>query len=190
MLFKRRERPGHWDRFRLWLWPRVSWRRSVLYYAKRILRLKGTPHAIALGTGVGVFCSITPFVGFHLLMTLALAWVLGANLIAGAIGTVIGNPITFPLIWASTYEIGHLILEGASGSAPARLGHELTHKSFTQIIPLLKPMLVGALPLGLLLAALTYIIIYKAVSAYQAARRRRLEERSALGRIAESGQKT
>ena len=28
MLFKRREAQGYWERFKLWLWPRVSWRRS------------------------------------------------------------------------------------------------------------------------------------------------------------------
>ena len=51
MLFRRREEPGYWERFKLWLWPRVSWRRSALYYLKRILRLSGTPYAIAHGCG-------------------------------------------------------------------------------------------------------------------------------------------
>ena len=53
MLFRRREEPGYWERFKLWLWPRVSWRRSALYYLKRILRLSGTPYAIAMGAAVG-----------------------------------------------------------------------------------------------------------------------------------------
>ena len=44
MLFKRRSEQGLWDRFRLWLWPRRSFRRSALYYLKRILRLTGTPY--------------------------------------------------------------------------------------------------------------------------------------------------
>jgi uncharacterized protein (DUF2062 family) len=189
MLFRRRERPGQWHRLRLWLWPRVSWRRSALYYAKRVLRLSGTPHAIALGAAVGVFASFTPLVGFHLIISFAIAWALGANMVAGAIGTAIGNPLTFPLIWASTYELGNLILKGVSTGAPARLGHDLTHKSFEQILPLLKPMAVGSLPLGLTAAALVYLIAYKAVSAYQQARRKRFERRGGSARMAESGQK-
>jgi uncharacterized protein (DUF2062 family) len=189
MLFRRREQPGQWDRLRLWVWPRRSWRRSALYYVKRVLRLSGTPHAIALGAAIGVFASFTPFVGFHLALTFAIAWLLGANMIAGAFGTVIGNPVTFPLIWASTYEIGYLILRGVSRQAPARLGHDLTHKSFEQLIPLLKPMLIGAVPVGLIAAAIVYLLLYKAVSAYQGARRKRLAERNGGGRMAESGQK-
>jgi uncharacterized protein (DUF2062 family) len=189
MLFQRRERPGYWHRLRLWLWPRVSWRRSALYYVKRILRLSGTPHAIALGAAVGVFASFTPLVGFHLIITFVVTWALGANMIAGGIGTAIGNPLTFPLIWASTYEVGSLILRGASTDAPARLGHDLTHKSFEQILPLLKPMLVGSVPLGLAVAIPIYLIVYKTVSAYQQARRKRFGERRQNGQIAESGQK-
>ncbi len=174
MLFRRRTRLGLWSRFRLWLWPRVSWRRSALYYAKRILRLSGTPYAIAMGAAVGAFASFTPFVGLHLILTVVLAWLLRANMIAGALGTAIGNPLTFPLIWASTFEIGQIILRGASDGAPDRLEHELTNKSFEQIIPLIKPMLVGALPLGLIAGGLTYLIAYKGVSAYQQARRKRM----------------
>jgi len=188
MLFKRRKRPGFWGRFRLWLWPRVSWRRSLLYYLKRVLRLSGTPYAIAMGTAIGAFASFTPFVGLHLFITLALAWLLGANMIAAAIGTTIGNPLTFPLIWATTYELGHLVLKGASRNAPARLEYELTNKSFEQILPLMKPMLIGSIPLGLIVGALTYLIVYKAVSAYQEARRRRVALRDGEGRMAESGQ--
>jgi hypothetical protein len=189
MLFRRRERPGLWGRFRLWLWPRVSWRRSSIYYAKRILRLSGTPYAIALGTAIGVSASFTPFLGFHLIITLAVAWLVGANMIAGAIGTAVGNPLTFPLIWASTYEIGYLLMQGASRAAPARLEHDLTHKSFEQLLPLLKPMVVGSIPLGLVAASITYLIMYKAVSAYQEARRKRLAARNGGARMAASGQK-
>jgi uncharacterized protein len=177
MLFRRREEQGYWDRFRLWLWPRVSWRRSALYYIKRILRLSGTPHAIAFGVALGVFVSFTPFLGFHIGITLVIAWLVGANAIAGALGTAIGNPLTFPFIWASTYKIGTLILRGVSRVPPAHLEHDITHRSLAEIGPLIKPMLVGALPLGLTAGAIVYLLIYKAVSAYQETRRRRLAGR-------------
>jgi uncharacterized protein (DUF2062 family) len=189
MLFKRRENPGLWDRFRLWLWPRVSWRRSGLYYLKRILRLSGTPYAIAMGTAVGVFASFTPFVGLHIVITLALAWLFGANMIAGGIATAVGNPLTFPLIWASTYELGHVILGGVNSAAPARLGDELASWNFDQILPLLKPMLVGSITLGAAAGLLAYLVVYKAVSAYQEARRKRAATRNGGARMAESGQK-
>ena len=186
MLFKRRNEPSALGRLRLWLWPRVSWRRSGLYFVKRILRLSGTPYAIAMGAAIGAFASFTPFVGLHLILTLAAAWLVRANMIAGAIGTSLGNPLTFPLIWASTYELGQIILRGGSRAPPPRLEYDLMHKSFDQLLPLLKPMAVGSIPIGAVVGALAYLIVYKAVSAYQTARRRRLN--GANGRVAESGQ--
>jgi uncharacterized protein (DUF2062 family) len=177
MLFRRRVEQGHWERLRLWVWPRVSWRRSYQYFVKRILRLSGTPHAIALGAAVGAGASFTPFIGFHLLLTFAVAWLLGANMIAGALATTVGNPITFPFIWASTYQIGYFVLDGASRRAPARLEHDLLHRPLSEIVPLIEHMLVGSLPLGILAGGLMYLVVYKAVSAYQATRRRRLADR-------------
>src|SRR5215207_1487138 len=124
MLFKRRQTPGYWERFKLWLWPRVSWRRSALYYLKRILRLSGTPYAIAMGAAVGAAVSFTPFIGFHFILAFLIAWPLRGNMIAGAIGTCVGNPLTFPLIWATTYELGHLIMNQEGRHVPMRLGED------------------------------------------------------------------
>ena len=174
MLFKRREKATFWERFRVGMWPRVSWRRSGNYYIKRMLRLSGTPYAIAIATAIGAGVSLTPFLGFHFLITFALAWLLRGNLIAGAIGTCLGNPLTFPFIWAATYEVGQFILRGRSVDAPARLTNELASKSIDQIWPLIKPMLVGSVPLGLATGCVVYFAVHKAVSAYQDRRRERL----------------
>lgn len=177
MLFRRREEQGYWQRLRLWVWPRVSWRRSVLYYLKRILRLTGTPYAIAMGTALGVFVTFTPFFGFHIVITFLIAWLFGANMIAGALATAIGNPLTFPFIWASTYQVGYLILKGVNRAPPPRLENEIVHRSIAEIVPLIEPMLIGSVPLGLAAGGITYLLVYKAVSAYQTARRRRLADR-------------
>jgi uncharacterized protein (DUF2062 family) len=181
MLFRRRHNLGRWDRLRVWLWPRVSWRRSALYYLKRILRLSGAPHAIALGAAIGVAVTFTPFVGFHLAITFAVAWLLGGNMLAGAIGTFVGNPLTFPLIWAGTYQLGHYFMRGWAHGAPAELQHEITHRSLSEILPLVEPMIIGAIPLGLAAGAVTYVVAGKAVAAYQEARRQRLAERREVG---------
>ena len=98
MLFRRREELSYWQRFKLWLWPRVSWRRSGLYYLKRILRLSGTPYAIAMGSAVGAAVAFTPFIGLHLILTFAIAWAVRGNMIAGAIcGTVVRKSADLPL---------------------------------------------------------------------------------------------
>jgi uncharacterized protein (DUF2062 family) len=186
MLFRQRHEPGSWERFKLWLWPRVSWRRSALYYVKRILRLAGTPYAIAMGAAVGAGVSFTPFIGFHVALTFLIAWLLRGNMIAGAIATSIGNPLTYPLIWASTYQLGHLILEREGGASPVRLDHELLHQSWDQLWPIIEPMGIGSIPLGFAVGFAVYFIVYKAVSAYRDSRSQRLAgRRPQLGAPAE-----
>jgi uncharacterized protein (DUF2062 family) len=177
MLFRRREELNLWERFKLWLWPRVSWRRSGLYLLKRVLRLSGTPYAIAMGAAVGASVSFTPFLGLHFILTFAIAWLLRANMIAGAIATSIGNPLTFPLIWAGTYQLGHFLLNREGRTMPARLEHDLVHKSWDQLWPILKPMTVGAVPIGFAVGLAVYLVVYKAVSAYRDSRSQRFAGR-------------
>lgn len=178
MLFKRRQELSYWQRFKLGLWPRVSWRRSGLYYVKRILRLSGSTYAIAMGSAVGAAVAFTPFIGLHLVLTFAIAWMVRGNMIAGAIsGTFFGNPVTYPLIWAGTYQLGRLILFHEARPAPARLEHDLLHKSWDQLWPIVKLLTVGCVPLGLAAGAIVYFLVYKGLIAYRESRSQRFAGR-------------
>jgi uncharacterized protein (DUF2062 family) len=178
MLFRRRMQPGYLERLKLWLWPRVSWRRSALYYSKRILRLSGSPYAIAMGAGVGAAVAFTPFLGLHLVITFVVAWMLRGNLIAGAIaGSAFGNPISYPFIWAATYQIGQVLLHNERRPAPEQLGHDLLHKSWSELWPLIEPLSVGSIPLGVGAGFIVYILVHKAILAYRDGRSRRFAAR-------------
>jgi len=174
MLFKRRDRIGIFERFRVWLWPRVSWRRSTLYFFKRILRLSATPYAISMGAACGAFASCTPFIGLHFVLGAAIAFLLRGNLIASAVGTSVGNPLTFPFIWAGTFKLGHAIV-GSTGHVMPEFHEQFYQKSFDQLWPLIKPMTAGAVPIGLVIGTAMYIIVYQSVSVYQARRRIRFQ---------------
>ena len=43
---------------------------------------------------------------------MGIAYIVRANIVAAAIGTVAGNPWTFPFIWLWTYWLGRKILGG------------------------------------------------------------------------------
>ncbi|MBO6756046.1 MAG: DUF2062 domain-containing protein [Roseibium sp.] len=185
MLFRRRQSPSRIQRLRVAVWPRHSWARSTRYFSKRVLRLTATPHAIAIGFAAGAFASFTPFIGLHFLIAFALAYVVGGNLIAAAFGTGVGNPLTFPFIWTITFQVGQMVLRGeAVPSAPANLEAEfqagLFSRSMDTVLPLIKPMLVGAIPLGLATAIICYVIVFKSVEVYQRRRRKKLERKRAL----------
>lgn len=184
MLFGRKVPAGLAERVRTSLWPRRSFWRSGKYFAKRALRLSASPHAIASGVAAGVFVSFLPIPGFHFVIAALFAWMIAGNVVASAIGTAFGNPITFPVIWGACYEVGHLILHGsaATPSQPIHLGHALAHFDFAPLWePLLKPITVGAIPLGLFFATVFYVLTRWAATAFRDRRRRRLAERARAG---------
>ena len=81
--------------------------RSGQYVTKRILRLTATPHAVAAGVAAGAFTSFTPFMGLHFLLAAVLAWMVRGNLLAPALGTFVGNPLTFPFGHPRSQQSGH-----------------------------------------------------------------------------------
>jgi len=169
MLFKRREAESLLARLRVSLWPRRSWSRSTRYVVHRVRRLSATPHAVALGFAAGVFAACTPFMGAHMMLAALLAWIIGGSIVAAILGTFVGNPITYPIFWVGTYELGSLMLGGALDKPSLDLSAGLFQTD--QLWPIVKPMSLGALPIGLALGALSYALVRPFVNAYQHRRR-------------------
>ncbi|MCR4282285.1 MAG: DUF2062 domain-containing protein [Bauldia sp.] len=177
MLFRAREKAPLAERLRLALWPRVSWSRSARYMKKRVLRLAGSPYAIAAGVGVGVFSAFTPFLGLHIVIAIILAFLIGGNVVAAALGTTFANPLTLPFIWASTYKVGRVIIGGPHFPGPDDVPANLAEKSVHAIWPVIKPMMVGSIPLGIVAGLIFYVIVFLATRAFQTVRRERLATR-------------
>ncbi|MDO9417491.1 DUF2062 domain-containing protein [Pararhizobium sp.] len=170
MLFRRRKPATFADRLSATLWPRKGATRSLRYFGLSILRIRATPHAIAAGVAAGVVSSCTPFLGLHTIMAFAFAWLVGGNMIAAVLGTAFGNPLTFPLIWSASYRLGHAML----GVAPAHDGATLNlvalfeHLEFAKLWdPVLKPMLLGSLPLELAFGGVFYLLTLFGVRQFQ-----------------------
>lgn len=181
MLFRRRKAASLGERVRTFLWPRRSFARSARYFARRVLRLSATPHAIAGGVAAGVFASFMPYLGFHFIIAGVVAWVIGGNLIAAALGTAIGNPIMLPFIWAGTLATGRFLLWGSHPEKvmPLQLGRVLSELDFVHLWrPLLLPMSVGGCVLGALAGLLAYMVTYWAVGVFREQRRKVLAEKA------------
>lgn len=182
MLFRRRK-PATWrDRVRDFFWPRKGLSRPIRYFAKRILRLSATPHAVATGVAIGTLSAFTPFLGLHVVLAVALTYVLSGNMIAAALATAIANPLTLPLIWTGTFQVGERILGTASENSgiPVDLAQLIDHLTLSDLwAPVLEPMLVGSIVLGLPVAVLAYAATRLGVRAFRKKRLRRLLERTA-----------
>lgn len=182
-MFKRRNRLSFLQRVSAIFWPRSGWRRSGVYVAHRLRRLPGTPYRIAAGFASGAAVSFTPFIGLHFVLAAGLALLVRGNVIASAIGTMVGNPWTFPFIWLWTYSLGRWVLgsEGGLTGLPENLSfqHLIDHP-----LDVLLPMIVGSIPTALVAWFVFFWPLQRTVAGYQAVRRRRLSKRLKRGRMA------
>ena len=91
-----------------------SFNRTKKYFLLNLKRMKGSSHDIAIGLACGIAVSFTPFLGLHALLAITLAWILRGSMAAALVGTLFGNPWTFPFIWYLSYEIGKLFISDAN----------------------------------------------------------------------------
>ncbi len=179
-MFKRRRPLNLLQRVRQFVWPREGWTRAMSYIWLRTLRLHGSAHSVALGLAIGSFISASPFLGAHILLGGLIAWMLGGNIIASAIGTLIGNPISFPFIWIATYQSGIFLLglEGGNTDLSAFSFELLWQAPLSTLLPLITPMSVGMFPIGLLLGIATYYPGLWVIKAYKRQRSLRVSGKS------------
>lgn len=183
MLFSPKNQPSVWRKFLSWLWPRSGFRRAALYIWHRIARLPGSAHSIAAGFASGAAVSFTPFLGLHFLMSFVLAWVVRGNLVAAAIGTALGNPWTFPVIFALTGNIGAFLLgEGVTDQVPVWDWSQISNAPYDYIVsflPIVFPLLVGGIPAAIVVWVLVYFSFKSLIVSYRKKRADKLAVRQA-----------
>ena len=145
------------------------------YMLLRLYRMRGTPHSIAAGLACGVAISFTPFVGMHFVLAGTVAFLLRANVLASAIGTVAGNPWTFPFIWIATLYTGRRILGGTYLNVTdidffhffQNAMRALMTFDFSAFIhdvwPILWPMIIGSIPFYVVAWGVTYYFSKRAL---------------------------
>lgn len=150
-----------------------------------MLRLRASPHEIALGCAAGVFAAFTPFLGLQMLLAVVLAMVFRVNVPAALLGTFAGNPLSWPVIWAMSYVTGAYLL----GNDPALSAEYVSHSAeiiaaaashptpvaldaaASTIAPHFKSLLIGSLLVGLIAAFISYYPTRRAVRRFQRSRR-------------------
>jgi len=171
VLFKPRTPRTILYRARNIVWPRAGWSRTLSYLRHRVARLPGSPESIALGLACGIAISFTPLIGFHFLVAALLAWAMGGNFLASALGTAFGNPWTFPLIWLWIFKLGTWIL-----GAEADVSEELTQATIRDnVFDIFLPMLVGGIPTAIVVWFGSYYPLKYVIRSYRRARRHRVE---------------
>ena len=117
--------------------------RTKKYISLSIKRIKGTPQALSLGLATGIAISFTPFIGLHALLAIFISWVIGGSMAAALIGTLFGNPWTFPFIWYFTFEIGQFINYGFL-SYEEEFSFKVIKKEISTLLVILKNIIIFA----------------------------------------------
>ncbi len=183
-MFRRRHRLALSRRVRDFMWPRAGWWRASKYVVYRVRRLPGSPARIALGFACGAFISFTPLFGLHYLLAIAAAWLLRASIIASFLGANLGWFYPFVVVWA--YGLGTRIM-GASGALAASSGAgsgDLLRHPWSAFLP----TMVGSIPVGLAIAAVSFAFAYWTVIGYRGFRQRRIAQLARARRAAAAGE--
>lgn len=158
--------------------------RTGKYYFLKLLRLRGTPHSIAMGAAIGVFIGLTPTIPFHTIAILAISVITRTSLIAALItSVVVCNPLTYIAIYYFSLVLGNLVTPFTLNWEKIKsvLNVVLSDGSLeTRIQPLLSMgyeativMLVGGTVLALPFAIATYYGFLFLIVSYRKKRRQK-----------------
>ncbi len=142
----------------------IKLNRIISYYKLRLARLPGSNYAISSGFACGAMVSFTPLLGFHFVLAVIFAYLIRGNFIAALIGTVVGNPVTFPFIWGIIYKIGTYI----TNVKLDKINHEINFDMIiNQTYEIFFPMLAGGIIIAPLVWVVTYYIVYSFIVSYK-----------------------
>ncbi|WP_223814129.1 DUF2062 domain-containing protein [Roseicitreum antarcticum] len=179
-------------------YPKGGWMRAASYVSHRLRRLPDSPERIAKGIGAGICISFTPLFGLHFLGAALIAWLVRGNILASLLATFFGNPLTFPIIFAASTELGSVLLGApealhlsqltmAFGQATGELsanfwalvsGSPLHWERFFRFFhEVFLPYLLGGLVAGSVAGVIGYFVSLPLIRAYQARRRKKMRER-------------
>ena len=144
-------------------------RRFFSYYKFKLARLPASTYAISAGFACGSMVSFTPLLGFHFVLAVMFAYLLRADYIAALIGTIVGNPISFPLIWSLIYKVGAFIVNKPEDNFRPNINFEII---INQTYDIFIPMLVGGAVLAIPIWVTTYFITYSFVSSFKKAKQK------------------
>ena len=122
----------------------------------KITKIKDFPESVSVGMAWGAAVSFTPLLGFHLIICYLGTWLMRGNLIAATVGTIIGNPWTFPFIFYLDYKIGTTIFLNSIDYYEFKISFLV--ENFEELF---YPTLLGSFPLALLVWFITFFTCRK-----------------------------
>lgn len=174
-MFKRKNPRTTLQNIKEAFWPDMGWLRALKYAKHRMIRLSDSTENIAAGLAVGASISFSPLVGTHFFQCLALWYPFRFNLLASFVGTVIGNPWTFPFIWIVSISLGNTLMGLMGVPSAAALPDDVNFNVIVDLFlhepfRILAPWMLGGYALALAVWGPFYFTYYYLISGAKAAR--------------------
>jgi uncharacterized protein (DUF2062 family) len=112
----------------------LQWRRRWRVLLADWLGREEPPERVAAAIALGVAVGFSPFLGFHILLALALAFLFRLNRLDALLGQFTGNPWTIPPVFAAGYQIGRAILGQRARQVPKLNWDALLDRDITWIL--------------------------------------------------------
>lgn len=119
----------------------------------KLYRIRDFPESVAIGLAWGVSVSFTPLLGLHLIICYSGTLIMRGNLIAATVGSVIGNPWTFPFFFYLAYKLGLNFIFSPLDVYEFKLSFLI--ENFNKLF---FPTLLGSLPIAIIMWFITYKI--------------------------------
>lgn len=128
---------------------------------------RASPREIGWAVGIGAFAGCTPAIGFHGVVSLALATLCRKNRLFAWLGSRISNMMILPFIVIAEIEVSHRLRAGEW--VPIAIDH---HHPFDALWPLLLDWILGTIPVGGAIALVMGLGSW-GIAAWRASRRSR-----------------
>ncbi|MHB8880065.1 MAG: DUF2062 domain-containing protein [Thermodesulfovibrionales bacterium] len=130
---------------------------------RQILSVKEPPRRVASAFALGIFIGMSPLLGLHTVLGVAIAWGLKLNRLVTLIGVFVTNPWTIVPIYTFGTWLGMKLL-GTDHILPAIDWSNISLRALlADFKPFVLPFVVGSTLLGLVSAAAGYLLIYTAL---------------------------
>lgn len=167
---------------------RVSWWCDPRQWIRTIVHLQDTPHAIALGTAIGVFIGLTPTFGIQMLLVFTVAFLARPffrfNQFAALVAVYVSNPFTMLPIYWFNYRLGTIFVPSdITWTQFKNLFQYSSYAEWTTTIAnvfytLGAPLVIGSLLCATIFSLPTYPLMLRLVEKVQLRRRLRKERKA------------
>lgn len=166
------------------LWRRLG--HMAARFMRGVVLLDDTPQRIALGSGIGLFFGIQPFVGSQMLASVIACKLMRASVLASLPWTWLTNPFTVAPLYYIAYRFGAVFFPDEKLVTYERVRHlgqlaegkswlDNLKSGWKVLVDIAIPLQIGCIIIGLVAGVVGFLMVRKAVNALQG---RRLSRRN------------